>query len=200
MDHFRFNKTLLLIGALSCLLLFTTAAAVPSTRLNSGLRHLLATPTFSPEITQFCSGTENPSLCAETIAPYLTGSFDPVKALETEINATLKKASEIAAIISKKLNDPTTAKNAMDALDICKSQYGDMLDSIKEAVNMVAQLNVVEAYHKMSAVISYKSSCDNAFTESPGVEMPFAQESTTLFQLGGNCLAVMDTIVNNHKV
>jgi len=195
MDHFRFNKTLLLIGALSCLL--TIAAAARSTPLNSGLRHLLVA---SPELTQFCSGTDNPTLCTETIAPFLDGSFDPVKALETEINATLQKASEIATSISKQLEDPATAKNALDALNICKSQYGDMLDSIKEALNLVSQFNVVDAYHKMSAVISYKSSCDDAYDESPGVEMPFRQEASTLFDLSGNCVTILNTIVNNHKV
>lgn len=189
MDHFRFNKTLLLIGALSCLLLSTVASA----------RQLLAAP-VPPELTQFCSGTDNPSLCVDTIAPFLSGSFDPVKALEGEITATLQKASEIAASISKQLEDPTTAKNALDALNICKSQYDDMLDSIKESLNLVAQMNVADAYNKMSAVISYKSSCDDAYTESPGVEMPFRQEATTLFELSGNCVTVLETIVNSHKV
>ncbi|KAK7354120.1 hypothetical protein VNO80_19578 [Phaseolus coccineus] len=196
MDHFRFNQTLFLVEVLSCLLLSTIATAC-STPLNSGSRRLLV---VSPELTQFCSDTDNPSLCNETIAPFLDGSFNPVKALETEMKATLQKASDIAASISKQLEDPTTAKNALDALNICKSQYGDMLDNINESLNLVAQLNVVDAYHKMSAVISYKSSCDDAYDESPGVIMPFRQESTTLFQLSGNCVTALNTIVNNHKV
>ncbi|XP_027936286.1 uncharacterized protein LOC114191315 [Vigna unguiculata] len=189
MDHIRFNKTLILIGALSCLLLSTVASA----------RHLLAAP-VPPELTQFCSGTDNPALCVDTIAPVLAGNFDPVRAVEGEINATLQKASEIAASISKQLEDPATAKEALDALNICKTQYDDMLDSIKEALNMVVQMNVMEAYRKMSAVISYKSSCDDAYTESPGVEMPFRQEATTLFQLSGNCVTVLNTIVKTTTV
>ncbi|KAL9318827.1 hypothetical protein ACSQ67_015344 [Phaseolus vulgaris] len=51
----------------------------------------------------------------------------------------------------------------------------------------------------MSAVISYKSSCDDAYDESPGVDMPFRQESTILFRLSGNCVTALHTIVNNHK-
>ncbi|CAJ1969695.1 unnamed protein product [Sphenostylis stenocarpa] len=195
MDCFVVNKTLLLIGVLSCLLLSTTTA-VPSSR---PVRTLLAA-VISPEINQFCIGTENPTLCAETIAPFATIPFDPVKALEAEIKATLQEATRIAGIISKQLVDPATAKNAKDALSICKSQYGDMLDSIKETLDQLAKKNLVEANNKFNVVLSFKSSCDDAIQESPGVVMPFAQDSTKLFQLGGNCLALMDTISKKPKL
>ncbi|XP_020209848.1 uncharacterized protein LOC109794819, partial [Cajanus cajan] len=184
MDH----STILIAATLSCLLL--SATAVPSSRFfdvnippsaapiaqpnfqesKISLGGLIAhvAHEFSPQILQFCTGTENPSLCAETIAPYLDGTFDPVKALETEINATLSEAKNIAANISALLDDPATEAAALDALGICKSQYADMVDTIKEAVDLVAQQNVVDAYYKFSAVISYKCSCDDAFVESPG--------------------------------
>ncbi|KAL3031123.1 hypothetical protein AAZX31_02G011200 [Glycine max] len=215
MDHLRFNKTtLVLIGTLSCLLLSITA--VPSTRVlelapseaptaeptASGISlfdNLLAKES-SPMILKFCTGTENPTLCAETIAPYLTGTFDPIQALETEINATLEKAEEIAGNIKKMLDDPTTTKNAMDALGICQSQYDNILDNIKETVELVGNQNVVDAWYRFSSVLSYKEACEDAFKESPGVDMPFPEDNTKLFQLSGNCLAVMDGIVNNHKM
>ncbi|KAK7278171.1 hypothetical protein RJT34_23196 [Clitoria ternatea] len=155
---------------------------------------------IKPEILRFCIGTENPTLCAETIAPFLTGVFDPLKALSAEITATQQKANEVFSIINNMLNDPNTNKNAIDALGICKSQYADMMDAIKEAFDLVAQQNVVDAYYKFNAVISYKTSCDDAFQESPGVRMPFRVEALAVFQLGGNCLAIMDSIVNHHRM
>ncbi|KAL9318826.1 hypothetical protein ACSQ67_015343 [Phaseolus vulgaris] len=127
MDHFGFNQTLFLVGALSCLLLSTIAAA-RSTPLNSGSRRLLA---VTPELTHSAAAPITQSSRTDTIAPLLDGSFDPVKALETEMKATLRKAGDIAASISKRLQDPTTKKNALDALNIRKSRYEDMLDEHK---------------------------------------------------------------------
>ncbi|KAG4981733.1 hypothetical protein AAZX31_10G012300 [Glycine max] len=214
----QFNKTtILFIGTLSCLLLSITA--VPSTRVfelapsqaptvqpkASGIR-LLANlvaknaKQFSPEILKFCSGTEHAALCAETIAPYLAGEFDPLKALEMEINASMEKAKEIGGNIKKMLDNPATEKKAIDALGICQSQYDDMVDSMKEGVDLVRQQNVVDARYKLSSVLSYKSACDDAFTESPGVHIPFPEDITKLFQLTSNCLAVMDAIVHKHKM
>ncbi|KAL2323721.1 hypothetical protein Fmac_028100 [Flemingia macrophylla] len=155
---------------------------------------------LSPEILSFCTGTENPSLCADTIGPYLDGTFDPVKALQSQINATLSKATDIAANISALLDDPATEAAALDALRICQSEYSSMVDTIKETVHLVEQQNVVDTYYKFSSVISYKSTCDDAFLESPGVHSPLADASDLLFQLGGNCLDIMNAIINNHRI
>ncbi|KAL5069017.1 hypothetical protein RYX36_019904 [Vicia faba] len=153
-----------------------------------------------PEIMQLCIDGENVALCAETILKQMNGPFDPLKALEIEVDATLVQAKTVAGTIQKLLQDPSTDKKALDALDICHSQYGYMLDTIKEAVDLLQQQNVVDAYYKFNAVISYKSSCDDAFVESPGVNMPFSQDSETLFQLGGNCLGIMNELINHVKL
>lgn len=155
---------------------------------------------INPEILKFCVDTENPALCADTISKFLNGPFDPIRALEIEVDATFKQAKNVAETIVKLLKNPSTNKKALDALDICNSQYGDMVDAIKEAVELIQQQNVVDAYYKFNSVISYHSSCDDAFTESPGVEMPFSKDSQTLFELGGNVLAMMNGIVNHHRV
>ena len=154
---------------------------------------------IDPEIEKLCADGENPAFCAESISKHLNGPFDPLKALDIEVDATLEKAKNISATIINLLNDPNTDKRAIDALGICKSQYNDMMDAIKESVELLKQQNVVDAYYKFNAVISYKSSCDDAFVESPGVTMPFSHDSETLFQLGGNCLGIMNNLVNNHK-
>jgi len=74
-----------------------------------------------------------------------------------------------------------------------------MLDAINETIELLGQHNVVDSFYKFSSVISYKTACEDAFVESPGVEIPFSQDSRTLFDLGGNCLGIMNTLVNNHK-
>lgn len=212
----RFNKTLLLTVSLSCLLLSCNATrvltippigapaqskATASALVGSLFSVASATNKINPVITGFCSGTESPALCAKTLAPLLLqGAFDPLKALETEIEATMKQAQTVTGIILEKLADHNTPKAALDALHICKDQYSDILDTIKEALELIPQHNVVDAYYKFSSVISNKCTCDDAFTESPGVENPLVNESLTLFQLGGNCLAIMDALVNHSRL
>ncbi|XP_050892248.1 uncharacterized protein LOC127097808 [Lathyrus oleraceus] len=153
-----------------------------------------------PEIMNLCIDGENVALCVETILKEMNGPFDPLKALEIEVDATLVQAKTVAGTIQKLLQDPSTDKKAMEALGICHSQYGDMLDAIKEAVDLLQQQNVVDAYYKFNAVIAYKSACDDAFVESPGVKIPFSQDSETLFQLGGNSLGIMNELVNHVRI
>jgi len=152
-----------------------------------------------PEIVKLCVDAESPALCAATISSLLKGPFDPLKALEIEVDFTLKQAKSVAAIITALLKDPSTDKKAIKALDICQTQYNSMLDAINETVELLGQHNVVDSFYKFSSVISYKTTCEDAFVESPGVEIPFSQDSRTLFDLAGNCLGIMNTLVNNHK-
>ncbi|XP_058765266.1 uncharacterized protein LOC131638726 [Vicia villosa] len=155
---------------------------------------------LNPEIMKLCVDGENVPLCVETILKHMKGPFDPLKALEIAVDATLVQAKTVAGTIQKLLKDPSTDKRALDALGICNTEYDDMLDTIKEAVDLLQQQNVVDAYYKISAVISLKGTCDDAFVESPGVEMPFSQDSATLFQLSGNCLGIMNELVNHVRL
>jgi len=153
-----------------------------------------------PEIVKLCVDGESPSLCTATISSLLKGPFDPLKALEIEVDLTLQQAKNVAAIITVLLKDPSTDKKAIKALEICQTQYKSMLDAIHETVELLKQQNVVDSFYKFSSVISYKTTCEDAFVKSPGVEMPFSRDSSTLFDLGGNCLGIMNTLVNNHKI
>ncbi|KAK7337531.1 hypothetical protein VNO77_18111 [Canavalia gladiata] len=174
-----FNKSLFLIVSISSLFLFTYPMA--------------SFANVAPQqVAEFCSGTENATLCADTITPYFQGSFDPLLALAAEIEATLKQSLKISNIIVESLGNPTTDKRALDALDICKTQFESIADDIKKAGVLLTQQNVVDASYKFNAVLSYRSACEEAFVESPGVISPIAQDSLTLFQLGGNCLAIMN--------
>ncbi|CAK8572708.1 unnamed protein product [Lathyrus sativus] len=153
-----------------------------------------------PEIAQLCIDGENIALCAETILKQMTGPFDPLKALEIAVDATLDQAMTVAGTIDELLRDPSTDKKAMDALGVCEEEYDDMLDAIEETVDLLQNQNIVDAYYKFNSVLSLKSTCDDAFAESPGVTMPFSQDSQILFQLGGNCLGIMNDLVNHAKI
>ncbi|XP_027349431.1 uncharacterized protein LOC113861030 [Abrus precatorius] len=137
-----------------------------------------------PEVLEFCRGTENPTFCAETIAPYFQSSFDPLKALEIEMKATLNQSLKVSRIIAKSISSPTTNKRALKALYLCKSQYNTILYTIKEAIDLLNQQNVVDAYYKFNLVLSKSLACEYAFLESPGVDIPFADDSFAVSQHG----------------
>ncbi|OIV95358.1 hypothetical protein TanjilG_07514 [Lupinus angustifolius] len=149
----------------------------------------------SPRIILFCKNTENPALCVETIAPYLQGEFNPIVALETEIKATLNQSLKISNIIAQSL--AYSSNEAKAALRICKSQYRNIVDTIREAAELLNQQNVVDAYYKFSSVMADRTYCEDAIAKCHGVENPFAEDSQIIYQLGGNCLAILDGIVNS---
>ncbi|KAG5044134.1 hypothetical protein AAZX31_03G200400 [Glycine max] len=164
----------------------------------SKTQNMLKSP--NPKVLDFCKSTENPTLCGDTIAPFFQGSFfDPIKALLNEVEATHNQTLKVADVIANTLNDPNTNRNAREPLDICRSRYKSIVSTIKEAVELLNQQNVVDAYYKFSSVISDQTTCEDAFVESPGAQFPFPDDSLTVYQLAGNCLAIMDEIVNSHN-
>lgn len=182
MDFMNKTKTLLLIVSISSLLLLSNA--VPSTRPLHIVHHDIRS-----DLLKFCQNTTNSTLCALTIQPHiLHGDLDPFKALEIQVEATLNETKKTASIIDEFLAKSNTAKALKDSLKICKGQYSNILDSIKETKDAIAKHDLIEAKFKFSAVISYQSTCKDEFEES---ECPFAADSDTIFQLGGNALDII---------
>ncbi|MED6168558.1 hypothetical protein PIB30_012830 [Stylosanthes scabra] len=171
--------------------------------LNNNLLHLKLegeAEKFKAQIQHFCTGTENPALCAKTIAPFVNGiTFDPFKALEAEMKATLNHTKEVFDTIVNEAGNPANPPAAIGALHVCKSCYKSMIETIKEALELVQRLDVVDAYYKFSSVLSDRSACDDAFGESKGLTNPIADQSAVVYQLGGNCMAIMDGWINNHN-
>jgi pectinesterase inhibitor-like protein len=151
-----------------------------------------------PEIKNICNeGGDKTTRCIETLSKLFQGPFDVVKALEIEVNATLGTAKAIFDNINTLLNDSSTDKGAIDALNICREEYDSMLDSIKSALESVLQKHFADAYSQMSAVISYKSACQLGWDESPGVQKPY--DETTLIESTVICVDILYYIVNSHK-
>ncbi|TKY72355.1 Pectinesterase inhibitor [Spatholobus suberectus] len=183
MDHSATKTSLLLFISISSLLLLL-ANAVPSTRNIHIVRRDLRS-----DLSEFCKKTTNPNLCAQTIQPhFLHGALEPLKALDAEVDATLDKVKKTLAHIQTLLAKQGASKSMKDSLDICKDQYGSMLDAIKETKTALGENDVITAKFKFSAVISYQGSCKDAFE---GEAMPFTEDSDSVFQLGGNCLDII---------
>ncbi|XLT61203.1 hypothetical protein HN873_017727 [Arachis hypogaea] len=152
------------------------------------------------QIADFCNGIQNPDFCAETIAPFVKGKFDPIKALETQMNAALNHSLEVVAEIAKSLKDHATPKKAMAALSICKECYDNAVDAINESLELVNQDNVIDAYYRFSSAASYRGTCDDAFVESPGAINPISKEAiNAASQFISKSLVIFDASINNQN-
>ncbi|XP_057431016.1 pectinesterase inhibitor 1-like [Lotus japonicus] len=187
MDYHAAKTCLLIISLISL------ADAVPSTRNNiHNVQHNLhdLRSELRSDLSAFCQKTTNPTLCAKTIQPhFLHNNLDPFKALEIEVEATLNQTKKTIAIISELLAKHDISKSLKGSLDTCKEQYDSIMDSIKETIDAIARKDVIEAKFKFSAVISFQSSCKDAFEGLD--DFPIASDSDEVFQLGGNCLDII---------
>ncbi|KHN14350.1 hypothetical protein glysoja_012388 [Glycine soja] len=125
--------------------------------------------TIQTRLYSLCKPTTNMDLCYKTILPVETTS----------------------KLITSLLAKPGNSKDLTESLQICKEQYGNILDSIEESKNQVAQRNVIEARFKFSAAISLQVSCNDSFTAGTS---PIVKEAQDVFDLAGNCLDIMKAI------
>ncbi|MED6168559.1 hypothetical protein PIB30_012831 [Stylosanthes scabra] len=152
------------------------------------------------QVDDFCTGTEHPELCAQTIAPlFVEGVFDPLKALEAELGATLNETLKVVGKIAELVEEPDTSVDAMDALDVCRETYDYAVDAIKESIELLKQMNIVDAYHKVSSINSNTATCDDTFAETEATNPLPRDVIDTIFKLTGNCLAILDGWVNNQN-
>lgn len=184
-----FNKTFLLIVSLSCLLLHTHAAAVAAPVVAPSGRRVRSPQAM---VMNLCKSTTNRTLCIRTILPAMKGtSSDPYKALEAEMNATRNQVAVTRGLIDTLLAKPNNPKSLADSLSICKDQYGNMPDSIKDAIDVVSKRTVTESKYKFSAVLSYYNTCNDGFGKEVS---PIAKEAIVVYQLAGNCLDIIKAI------
>lgn len=101
------------------------------------------------------------------------------------------QVEKTSKLISVLLARPGNSKDLGDSLQICKEQYGNIMDSMAEAKSQVAQRNVIEARFKFSSVVSYYESCNDSFTKGTS---PIVEEAQGVYDLAGNCLDIMKAI------
>jgi pectinesterase inhibitor-like protein len=183
----------LILFTISLSLLFFVGNATDSP---TGKMHIVNRNFLKPDLLDFCKKTTNPTLCENTIQPhFFKRHLDPSEALKVEVDATLNQTQKAIVIINELYVKSGISKSLKDSLDICKEQYGLILDAIKETKDAIATRNWVEARAKFGAVVSCQQACSDSF-EGIQKEFTFASDSKAIFDLGGNCL---DMIVDLQK-
>ncbi|MED6119433.1 hypothetical protein PIB30_011798 [Stylosanthes scabra] len=190
MASFMSRTPLFLVVFLATAAAFATAAdAIPVSRNFHIVQHRLD---LSEEIGKFCQNTTNSTLCSKILQPHFESEhFDQFKALDIILDATNDQAKLTLAAIQTLNANKDTPKTTKDSLKICKGQYKNILDSVKETKATLASKNVIDAKFKASAIISFYESCKDSFDGAP---VPFAEQAEPVFDLSGNCLDIITAI------
>ncbi|MED6119432.1 hypothetical protein PIB30_011797 [Stylosanthes scabra] len=189
------NTLLLLILSLSCLILHTNAAAATATGARPHVS-LLRKRTPQIALLNLCKGTTKPSLCVKTILPNMDFSvhFRHHKALEIAIIAAQNQTMKTSDLIASLILNPSTPKNVVDDLKVCKEQFKNMLDAVKESLTEVAESkNAVEASYKFSGFMASRATCEDGFS-STGKVSPIDGDVKLSYDLGSVVLDIMAAI------
>ncbi|CAL0308502.1 unnamed protein product [Lupinus luteus] len=161
-----FTKIILLLVSISSLLISTNvmpttsraSALISMTKIFKDRGKATRVIRVSPQVILFCKNTDNPTLCVQTTIPYFQEKFNLIVALETEFKTALNQSLKISNVIAQALVHPYN--KSASALNICKSKYKNVVDTINETAELLNQQNIVDAYYKFSTMMADTSSCE----------------------------------------
>ncbi|KAB2616354.1 hypothetical protein D8674_022942 [Pyrus ussuriensis x Pyrus communis] len=123
-----------------------------------------------------------------TILPFEHGAADPISALQIEIKACLNRMQQALAQF-KKLGGLSASD--MSTVQVCQEEYESAVDDLNGATDAIVAHDVGTIQTRLSGVITYLGTCDDAVAESPGFKLPFKDEDVvTLRKLASNCMAI----------
>lgn len=206
------NKSILLLLPLMCCSLISGIHAVPSLRLintiseppsaapapapssidaTATVANVVVTPSPpSAGLEELCKDADEPTLCVDTIAPFIKGALDPVVAVKVGMAATMNMTMKVSDTIKTLMASPGNGDYDQQALEICADQYSSIVDTINDCFESIRQNDIYGTWINFSSVLSYQQACEDSFREG-GSPIPFKDDSKTLFLLGGNCLAIL---------
>ncbi|KAH7516962.1 pectinesterase inhibitor [Ziziphus jujuba] len=149
-----------------------------------------------PVVKKICDVTENPDLCSNSIVPFMHGQADPVAVLKTEIHAALNITQRAVTVMKNMLEDATASSMMSECLGVCVENYGYAVDDLKQAMKAMEAHDMGLLKSVLSSVITDIGTCDDAFAETQGLELPLQEEVVgTMHKLANNCMDI-STLLN----
>lgn len=161
---------------------------------------LHAVPGVSPAVRDICHKTDYPLLCISSLLPYLAagggrGKTDVLSVLHMEIEASLHASQRALDAVSRMVEEPSTPSETKENLEVCKENYSDAIDNLKDAEAAIPTGDVGRLNSVLSAVLSDFGTCEDGFADSaPGSTSPTARYYDPLRKLASNCLAISSLI------
>lgn len=144
-------------------------------------------------LASLCARTDYPTLCLQVASTYGHAYPSPPDAvallsmhLDMATHHTLAAAEAAAQLL------PKAKKCAREegAIRVCKSQFGDAVSDMKTVRDAVRDRDAGTTNSYLSGVITYYSTCDDAFSEIP-LANPLAKEDHFLTEIVSNALALV---------
>ncbi|KAG6520944.1 pectinesterase inhibitor-like [Zingiber officinale] len=147
-----------------------------------------------------CALTDYPVVCldaAKSFGSSYPPSPDAGDLLSMHLDMAAKHTRAAKAEVEEQLKWTENARE-QGALKVCASQFGDALDDMGKARNAILVKDAGTANSMLSAVITYYSTCDDAFTEIKRAN-PVAKQDDALSKIISNALALGQLALAGNK-
>ncbi|CAL9176826.1 unnamed protein product [Musa hybrid cultivar] len=146
-------------------------------------------------IASICSHTDYVSLCINAAHTYghAYAVIDAASLLGMHIHMASDRTQTVKDLASHLAAKPSNSQSVKQALVICIKMYGDALDDLVKGSDAIKARDEGTANSMLSGVISYYSTCDDAFTEIPAPN-PLCKQDGTLMHIVSNALALAHLI------
>ncbi|KAF9622190.1 hypothetical protein IFM89_030048 [Coptis chinensis] len=145
-------------------------------------------------ISKTCGNAVNKQLCVKTLqADPASTNADGAGLAAIAVNLALANATVIFSDVKKLL---PAAKVAFEkqCLTDCAENYETAVGQLKDSLGALKTKKYDDATTWIQAAMTDSESCEEGFTERPGLKNPLAEKSTLFQQLCGNALAIVNTL------
>ncbi|XP_009386609.2 pectinesterase inhibitor 12-like [Musa acuminata AAA Group] len=149
------------------------------------------------DIASICSHTDYVSLCINAAHTYghAYAVIDAASLFGMHIHMASDRTKTVKDLASHLAAKPSSSKSVKQALVICIKMYDDALDDLVKGSDAIKARDEGTANSMLSGVISYYSTCDDAFTEIPAPN-PLCKQDGTLMHIVSNALALAHLILS----
>ncbi|KAK1269940.1 hypothetical protein QJS04_geneDACA005077 [Acorus gramineus] len=187
----RLPFSLAFLVTVAAILTITTVEA-SSVHIYPGRHHKTINPTATATPADaLCKQTGYPSLCASSVGPVLSlpRSVSPADLTTTNIQATIVKTIQARSLATNLINSHSGSKIYKANINVCLENYDATLDSLRDSIKTIrSNGSHDDLMINLSAALTGITTCDDAFTETPGMASPLAQVNSVLGMLAKNCL------------
>ncbi|XP_074575275.1 uncharacterized protein LOC141831771 [Curcuma longa] len=144
-------------------------------------------------VADLCGRTDYSALCLYAATTYGHAYPSPPDAealLSMHLDMAADHTRTAKAVAEELLPKAEGSGREEGAIKVCKSQFGGAIVDIETARNAVRARDAGTANSYLSGIITYYSTCDDAFTEIP-LPNPFAKQDDFLSKMISNALALV---------
>ncbi|KAI4372025.1 hypothetical protein MLD38_010312 [Melastoma candidum] len=120
-----------------------------------------------------------------SVKGFVKGEPSLISVLNAEVDACAKETK--AAIAKVEKLSKAASSGEKKTLSICKENYEFAIDSLENVRKAISARDLGTLNAELGAVVTYASTCDDAYSESKYVS-PLTEVDQTLMGLGSNCL------------